>query len=91
MISKYQKFLSNCRNFPRFFAEKHHWRQPPPPPQRPYDVSRGQNRYVMLPLMVPSRETVTKSVYTSTHCIVLRKRYPSRIASIHNWNSVVHF
>ena len=23
---------------------------PPPPPQRPYDVSRGQNRYVMLPL-----------------------------------------
>ena len=22
---------------------------PPPPPQRPYDVSRGQNRYVTLP------------------------------------------
>ena len=25
---------------------------PPPPPQRPYDVFRGQNRYVTLPLIV---------------------------------------
>ena len=32
------------------FTEKRHGRQhPPPPPQRPYDVSCGQNRYVTLP------------------------------------------
>ena len=45
---KILKFLANYRIFLRFFTEKRHRRQTPTP-QRPYDVSRGQNRYVTLP------------------------------------------
>ena len=51
MISKYYKVSTNYWNFPRFFTEKRHRRQPPHPPQHPYEVSRGQNRYVTLPLL----------------------------------------
>ena len=43
--------ICNNRNFRRFFIEKRHRRQPPLP-QRPYDVSRGQNRYATLPYHV---------------------------------------
>ena len=45
-IQIYNKYTYD-RNFPRFLTEK---RAPPPPhSQRPYNVSRGQNRYVTLP------------------------------------------
>ena len=43
---KILKIFIKHRNFPRFFTEKRHRRQPP---QRPYDVLRGQNRCVTLP------------------------------------------
>ena len=33
-----------------FHRERHRHDPPPPHPQRPYDVSRGQNRYVTLTL-----------------------------------------
>ena len=66
MILKYYKFSTNYRNFPRsFYRETSRAPTPPPTSQRPYDVSRGQNRYVTLPLgemtmaCVPKAESVT--------------------------------
>ena len=48
---KILKNFNELSKFSMFFPEKRHRRQhPPPPPQRPYDLSRGQNRYVTLPL-----------------------------------------
>ena len=39
------------------FTVKRHRRQPPPlTPQRPYDVSRGQNRYVTLPYSLEGKQ-----------------------------------
>ena len=45
---KILKIFIKLSKFSMIFKEKRHRRQPPTP-QRPYDVSRGQNRYVTLP------------------------------------------
>ena len=47
---KILQFSNRLSKFSMIFIEKRH-RCQPPTPQRPYDVSRGQNRYVTLPLM----------------------------------------
>ena len=48
---KISKIFIKLSKFSTIFYEKRHRRQPPPPtPQRPYDVSRGENRYVTLSL-----------------------------------------
>ena len=55
---KILKFSNRLSKFSMIFTEKRHRRQPSPPaPQRPYDVSRGQNRYVTLPLQ---KTTISK-------------------------------
>ena len=47
---KILKFSNRLSKFSMILTEKRHRSQPPfPPPQRPYDVSHGQNRYVTLP------------------------------------------
>ena len=46
---KILKNFNTLSKFSTFFTEKRH-RRHLPTPQRPHDVSRGQNRYVTLPL-----------------------------------------
>ena len=48
------KIFNKLSKFPTVFTETSQAPTPPPPPpgpQRPYNVSRGQNRYVMRPLI----------------------------------------
>ena len=61
MITKYYKFSTKYRNFPRFLTEKRH-RSNPPPRQRPYDVSRGQ--YRRFPYMSVISSTIITTVIT---------------------------
>ena len=49
---KILKIFNKLSKFSTIFTEKRHRHQPPPPrpPTSIYDVSRGQNRYVTLPI-----------------------------------------
>ena len=46
---KILKFSNTLSKFSMISSRNVTGANPPPTPQRPYDVSRGQNRYVTLP------------------------------------------
>ena len=50
LIQNIKKFEQIIEIFHVFHRETSQAQLPPPTPQRPYDVSRGQNRYMTLPL-----------------------------------------
>ena len=61
---KIAKIFNKLSKFSRFFTEKRHRRQPHPhPPQRPYDVSRGQNDYNSMTRIIQSQNKNDQSKF----------------------------